>query len=142
MDQGMTNSKLSGPEQGEINVTRVDSYLKALKESGGELPTENGRPNISAIAAATGVQRNAFYTNKGIKKLLADFMGTPAQEAEGESAEISYYEEKIEKLEKRVLELEQQRAADQAEKEELRSVLARYRYIEDEIIKSGRRVIL
>lgn len=134
--------QLSGPERGEINVMRVKAYLEALTASGDKLPTDDGRPNISAIAEATGVRRNAFYTNQGIKRLLAEFMGMPAPTPDVESAEISYYKEQNENLKKRVLELEQQRAADLAEKEELRAMLARYRYIEDDVIKSGRRVIL
>ena len=68
-------SRLSGPERGEQNLAKVRSYLAGLQAAGQSLPLEDGRPNISAIAEAAGVLRNVFYTNSGVRKLLAEFVG-------------------------------------------------------------------
>ena len=54
---------------------RVRHYLAGLKAAGESLPLEDGRPNVTAIAEASGVLRNVFYTNAGVKRLLAEFIG-------------------------------------------------------------------
>ena len=79
-------SRLSGPERGEQNLANVRSYLAGLQAAGQSLPLEDGHPNISAIAEAAGVLRNVFYTNSGVKKLLAEFVGGPALVADGSAA--------------------------------------------------------
>ena len=71
----MKINRLSGRERGEENLAKVRSYLAGLKAASQPLPFEDGRPNITAIAEACGVLRNVFYTNAGVKRLLAEFAG-------------------------------------------------------------------
>jgi hypothetical protein len=140
-------NRLSGPERGEQNLARVRSYLAGLQVAGQSLPLEDGRPNISAIAEAAGVLRNVFYTNSGVKKLLAEFVGGPAPVADG-SAALSRAQQQVETKGRRILQLEQQLANVKAENEDLRKrlaaaeqELARYAFIEEYIVKAGKRVM-
>jgi hypothetical protein len=143
----MRENRLSGPERGEQNVAKVRAYLASLKTAGEFLPQEDGRPNISAIAEAAGVLRNVFYTNGRVKRLLTEFMGRPGSHG-GEASELSRAQRQLEIKDRRVLQLEQQLASVKAEAEELRKRLAaaeqklvRYKLIEEEVLKTGRRVI-
>ncbi len=140
-------SRLSGPERGEQNLAKVRSYLAGLQVAGQSLPLEDGRPNISAIAEAAGVLRNVFYTNSGVKKLLAEFVGGPAPVADG-SATLSRAQQQVETKGRRILQLEQQLANVKAENEDLRKrlaaaeqELARCAFIEEYIVKAGKRVM-
>ena len=140
-------SRLSGPERGEQNLAKVRSYLAGLQVAGQSLPLEDGRPNVSAIAEAAGVLRNVFYTNSGVKRLLAEFIGGPALAADG-SAAHSRAQQQVETKGRRILQLEQQLANVKAENEELRKrlaaaerELARYAFIEEYIVKAGKRVM-
>ena len=140
-------SRLSGPERGEQNLAKVRSYLAGLQVAGQSLPLEDGRPNISAIAEAAGVLRNVFYTNSGVKKLLAEFVGGPAPVADG-SADLSRAQQQVETKGRRILQLEQQLANVKAENEDLRKrlaaaeqELARCAFIEEYIVKAGKRVM-
>jgi Family of unknown function (DUF6262) len=136
-------SRLSGPERGEQNLAKVRDYLAGLQSAGQPLPLEDGRPNISAIAEAAGVLRNVFYTNSGVKRLLAEFVGV----ADG-SAALSRAQQQAEAKDRRILQLEQRLANVKAENEELRrrlavaeQELARRAFIEEHIIKAGKRVM-
>ncbi len=142
----MREKHLSGHERGEQNVAKVRAYLAGLKTGGQALPQEDGRPNITAIAEACGVLRNVFYTNAGVKRLLAEFIGSSAVTTERRSA-IACAEQQLETKDRRILQLEQQLASAKAEIEELRKrltageqKLARYKLIEEEVVKAGRRV--
>ena len=143
----MSINRLSGRERGEQNLAKVREYLARLDEANEQLPLADGRPNITAISEASGVLRNVFYTNAGVKRLLAAFMGNGgAVEKSGRSI---HTERQIEIKDRRILQLEQQLANARAESEELRRRLAealrmlnRYRVIEEDVLKSGRRVIL
>jgi hypothetical protein len=142
----MKDDRLSGRERGEENVAKVRNYLDSLKAAGCSLPMEDGRPNISAIADAAGVLRNVFYTNSGVKRLLAEFIGSSA--ARDGAAHLARAQRQLEIKDRRILQLEQQLAGARAESDELRKrlgaaeqELARYRIIEEEILKAGRRVI-
>src|ERR1700680_3418790 len=112
-------SRLSGPERGEQNLAKGRSYLAGLQAAGQSLPLEDGRPNISAIAETAGVLRNVFYTNSGVKKLLADCVGGRALAADG-SAALSRAQHQAEAKDRRILQIEQQLANVKAENEELR----------------------
>jgi hypothetical protein len=143
----MKMNRLSGRERGEENLARVRSYLAGIKAAGQSLPLEDGRPNITAIAEASGVLRNAFYTNAGVKRLLAGFIGGSDGSTEQPSG-IARVERQLEIKDRRILQLEQQLASVKAEAEELRKRLAaaernmaRYKLIEEEILKAGRRVV-
>jgi hypothetical protein len=143
----MKGNRLSGRERGEENLAMVRSYLTALKAAGQSLPFEDGRPNITAIAEASGVLRNVFYTNAGVKRLLAKFVGTANGDTE-HPVRLARAERQLEIKGRRILQLEQQLATAKAEAEELRRQLAaaqqtlvRYKLIEEEVLKAGRRVI-
>jgi hypothetical protein len=137
---------LSGPERGEENMAKVRKYLTGLRAVGQSLPQEHGRPNISAIAEAAGVLRNVFYTNSGVKKLLAEFGG--AGPAAYDSLALSRAQQQADAKGRRILRLEQRLAAVKAENEELRrrltaaeQELARRAFIEEHVIKAGKRVL-
>jgi len=138
---------LSGRERGEENLAQVRRYLAGLKAARQMLPLENGRPNITAIAEASGVLRNVFYTNAGVKRLLVDFMGGLGEGSE-RPAGVASAERQLDIKNRRILQLEQQLTSVKAEAEELRKRLAaaeqklgRYKLIEEEVLQAGRRVI-
>jgi hypothetical protein len=143
----MKINRLSGRERGEENLAKVRSYLVGLEAASQSLPLEDGRPNITAIAEASGVLRNVFYTNAGVKRLLADFLGGCGGSTE-QQPRLACAERQLEIRDRRILQLEQQLASVKAETEELRKRLAaaeqklgRYKLIEEEVLKAGRRII-
>jgi hypothetical protein len=143
----MKINRLSGRERGEENLVKVRRYLVTLTAARQSLPIESGRPNITAIAEASGVLRNVFYTNAGVKRLLAEFMGG-ADGTTKPPAGLAHVERQLDIKERRILQLEQQLASVKAETEELRKrlaaaeqKLARYKVVEEEILQAGRRVI-
>jgi len=143
----MKINRLSGRERGEENRAKVRNYLTGLSAAGQPLPFADGRPNITAIADACGVLRNVFYTNAGVKRLLAEFIGGAGSSPE-RPVGLARAERQLDIKERRILQLEQQVASLKAETEELRKRLAaahqklvRYRVIEEEVLQAGRRVI-
>jgi len=143
----MKVSGLSGRERGEENLAKVRRYLTGLMETGQSLPLQDGRPNITAVAEASGVFRNVFYTNRGVKQLLAEFI-SGADGSTKPSAALAQAERQMDIKERRILQLEQQLASVKAENEDLRKRLAAgeqklacYRVIEEDVLQSGRRVI-
>ena len=133
----MKINRLSGRERGQENLAKVRSYLAGLKAASQSLPLEDGRPNITAIAEA----------NAGVKRLLAEFAGGSVGSAEP-TAGLARAERQLEVKDRRILQLEQQLASVKAENEELRKRLAageqrltRYKLIEEDVLKAGRRVI-
>jgi hypothetical protein len=143
----MKIDQLSGRERGEENLAKVRRYLAGLRAIGQSLPLQDGHPNITAIAEASGVLRNVFYTSAGVKRLLAEFIGGPDENKKPPTG-LARAERQLEIKERRILQLEQQLASGKAETAELRKrlaaakqKLARYAVIEEEIIKPGKRVI-
>jgi len=143
----MKIDQLSGRERGEENLAKVRRYLAGLRAIGQSLPLQDGHPNITAIAEASGVLRNVFYTNAGVKRLLAEFIGDP-DEGKKPPTGLARAERQLEIKERRILQLEQQLASVKAETAELRKRLAaaeqnlaRYAVIEEELLKAGKRVI-
>jgi len=143
----MKIDQLSGRERGEENLAKVRRYLAGLRAIGQSLPLQDGHPNITAIAEASGVLRNVFYTNAGVKRLLAEFIGGPDENKKPPTG-LARAERQLEIKERRILQLEQQLASVKAETAELRKRLAaaeqnlaRYAVIEEEILKAGKRVI-
>jgi hypothetical protein len=144
----MKISQISGRERGEANLAKVRRYLAGLHATGQSLPFEDGRPNITAVAGASGVRRNVFYTNAGVKRLLAEFIGG-CSEGTKQPTGLARAQRQLDIKERRVLQLEQHLASAKAENEELRKRLAaaeqkliRYRVIEEDVVQAGRRVIL
>jgi len=143
----MSLSQLSGRERGEENLTKVRRYLAGLQAARQLLPLQDGRPNITAIAEASGVLRNVFYTNAGVKRLLADFIAGPEKDKEQPTG-LARAQRQLDIKERCILQLEQQLTGVMAENEDLRKrlvateqKLARYRVIEEEILLTGRRVV-
>jgi len=143
----MKIDRLSGRERGEENLAKVRRYLADLKGTGQSLPLQDGRPNITAIGEASGVLRNVFYTNAGVKRLLAEFIGGVG-EVKMEPTGLARAQRQLDMKERRILQLEQQLASVKAETEELRKRLAAaeqklisYRVIEEDVLQAGRRVI-
>ena len=143
----MKIDQLTGRERGEENLAKVRRYLAGLRAIGQSLPLQDGHPNITAIAEASGVLRNVFYTNAGVKRLLAEFIGGP-DEGKKPPTGLARADRQLDIKERRILQLEQQLASVKAETAELRKrlaaaeqKLARYAVIEEEIIKAGKRVI-
>jgi hypothetical protein len=138
-------SQIPGRERGEANLAKVRRYLADLHATDESLPLQDGRPNITAIAEASGVLRNVFYTNAGVKRLLKEFIGGLG---EAGPTGLARAQRQLDIKERRILQLEQQLASVKAENEELRKRLAaaeqkliRYRVIEEDILQAGRRVI-
>lgn len=143
----MKISPTSGRERGEENLAKVRRYLAGLQAARQLLPLQDGRPNITAIAEASGVLRNVFYTNAGVKRLLADFIAGPEKDKEQPTG-LARAQRQLDIKERRILQLEQQLTGVMAENEDLRKrlvateqKLARYRVIEEEILLTGRRVV-
>ena len=143
----MEIDRLSGRDRGQENLAKVRRYLADLKGNAGSLPLQDGRPNITAIAEASGVFRNVFYTNAGVKRLLADFVGGLGERSEP-PVSVARAERQLDIKNRRILQLEQQLASVKAETEELRKrlaaadqKLARYKVIDEEVLQAGRRVI-
>jgi hypothetical protein len=93
------------------------------------------------------VLRNVFYTNAGVKRLLADFIAGPEKDKEQPTG-LARAQRQLDIKERRILQLEQQLTGVMAENEDLRKrlvateqKLARYRVIEEEILLTGRRVV-
>ena len=143
----MSLSQLSGWERGEENLAKVRRYLAGLQAARQLLPLQDGCPNITAIAEASGVLRNVFYTNAGVKRLLADFIDGPEKNKEQPTG-LARAHRQLDIKERRILQLEQQLTGVMAENEDLRKrlvaaeqKLARYRVIEEEILLTGPRVV-
>jgi len=143
----MSLSQISGRERGEENLAKVRRYLAGLQAARQLLPLQDGRPNITAIAEASGVLRNVFYTNAGVKRLLADFIAGPEKDKEQPTG-LARAQRQLDIKERCILQLEQQLTGVMAENEDLRKrlvateqKLARYRVIEEEILLTGRRVV-
>ena len=67
--------------------------------------------------------RNVFYTNAGVKRLLAEFIGGPAKASRTPTG-LTRAQRQLDIKERRILQLEQQLASVRAEAEELRKRLA------------------
>src|SRR5260370_34830487 len=106
----MKINRLSGRERGEENLAKVRSYIAGLKAASQALPLEDGRPNITAIAEASGVLRNAFYTNAGVKRLLAEFAGGSVGSTEP-TAGLGRAERQLGVKDRRIFQLVQPRAS-------------------------------
>lgn len=135
---------LSPAERGEVNVKKLRDYLHELRRSGHGLPVNNdGEPNRTAIAAACGFRRNVLHTNKAAIRLIEEFTGRGTDLTDGAGAEVRAAAQttQIDMLKQRVLRLEQRLSVVTVERDEYRAQLARYRIIEEDVLKKGRRLI-
>jgi hypothetical protein len=135
---------LSPVERGETNVAKLRDYLDELRRSGRGVPMNNdGEPNRTAIAAECGFRRNVLHTNKAAIRLLNEFLGRGDEDsaAAGAEADVTALAAQNGVLEQRVIRLEQRLAVVTVERDELRAQLARYKVIEEDVLKKGRRII-
>jgi hypothetical protein len=125
----------SGQQIGRDNTDRLKAYLDSLQLAGLSVPQRNGRPNLSAIAAACGFDRQVLYHNPGAATLLsdavehgqADNMASPHPECAGPSLEERLAARaEIEDLREKVLQLEERNT--------------RLRHFETHVLETGRRV--
>lgn len=135
---------LSPVERGETNAVKLRVYLDELRRSGSNVPLNNdGEPNRTAIAAACGFRRNVLHTNKAAIRLLDEFLGKDSRLSDVSQIDSTAgaHSAQIGILEQRVIRLEQRLAVVSAERDELREQLARYKVIEEDVLKKGRRII-
>jgi len=105
----------------------------------------DGRPDIHALAEATGVLPNVFYTNSDVKRLLAEFMGELTIGGAESGGNLSRTRRQRKVKTPSAIQLGQQLIDARADTEELRKrlaaaeeTLARYA-ITEERSKSGNR---
>jgi hypothetical protein len=144
----------SGQQIGLENIDRLKAYLDSLKLAGLSVPQRNGRPNLSAIAAASGFDRQVLYHNPGAATLLSEAVehehagntATPKFECPGQSLE-ELLSARLQSRERRIAEVEGKLLAARAEIEELRKKVlqleernARLRLFEAHVLETGRRI--
>jgi hypothetical protein len=66
---------LRGAAGAEANRQKLEAYLASLREHGEKLPQRDSGPNLSKIAAATKIGRNALYS-ESLRALLKDAIAT------------------------------------------------------------------
>lgn len=128
----------SGQQIGQDNVSALETYVRGLQTEGKGLPSRNGKISISAIAMASGVDRQSLYKNPHCRVLLenaAQELGLAGIESrEGKPSKDDGKDQRIQALETQV-------AVLQAEVHGLRRQLAQFRHIEAHMVETGRRVI-
>jgi len=144
----------SGQQIGEENTDRLKAYLDSLTLAGLSVPQRNGRPNLSAIAAACGFDRQVLYHNPGAATLLSAAVkgghvnntASPSLECAGQSVE-ERLAARLQSRERRIAEVEGKLLAARAEIEQLRKQVsqleernARLRHFEAHVLETGRRI--
>lgn len=131
-------SRRSGKQIGEEYLQALEHYLISLRAEGQGLPAKNGKVSLSAVALASGVDRQSLYKNPRCRELLEQAaqelglsaIGTRSPGAASDDAK-----------DRRIQTLETQNASLRAEVEGLRQKLRRYAHIEEHMMETGRRVI-
>lgn len=121
-------------EIGAENVRKLTSYLTGIDA----LPARGGKANMTAIAVASGVDRQALYKNPECRILLQD-----AIQNKGLVGIEDRPEEDRERaaLERKISDLQRKNDSLYAEVHELRRKLKEYQHIE-EMLEQGKRVII
>jgi hypothetical protein len=130
------SERLSGAALGAENAARVRAYLGNLEAAGRGLPERDGKPNMSAIALAAGVDRQVLYKNPAAKAAIEEAaarLGLGAFEPRPEQSVRDLRDQ-------RILKLEQENAALKAENSDLRRRLRQLEHVESHIAETGRRV--
>lgn len=129
----------NGQQIGAEYTDTLARYFNRLREEGRGLPARNGKVSISAVAQASGVDKQSLYKNSHCRALLeqaAINLGLSGiGQRRGELPQDSWKDE-------RILNLEQKVASLQAEVEGLRHQVNRYAHIEQHLVETGRRVVL
>jgi predicted RNase H-like nuclease (RuvC/YqgF family) len=151
----------SGQQIGAEHAERFRCYLDDLRAKKQRLPTRHGKLNNSAIARACRFQRLTLYKNTKVREMLEEAIkdeeiglldgGSPPSPEAGAGVSVpkgraAHLERQVNKYERRIGELEEIRAAQAAEIEELkrerkglREKLRQYEVMEEIMATSGRR---
>jgi predicted RNase H-like nuclease (RuvC/YqgF family) len=142
---------LSGKALGAEYARRMEAYLASVSQ----LPLLNGSINVTAIAEAAGIPTQSVYKNPTIRAALesakarfgvqswAESKAPASSSDKPDTPPRSEGDGKIQRLEKRLSDLEQRYSAAVAENYELRQQLKELRLQlarDDIMIESGRRV--
>ena len=126
----------SGAQIGADNAASFKAYLDRLSAAGETIPLRAGKPNISAMALACGYDRQVFYKNPVVKRMLeeavAAFPATEAAEADKTDEEP---ERRFDRRDQRIMQLEQQNASLRAENLALRDKLRQLQHVEDILVE-------
>jgi Family of unknown function (DUF6262) len=135
----MTKGKLaiSGAAAGAENAARVRTYLENLEAVGRGLPERDGKPNMSAIALAAGVDRQVLYKNPAARVAVEE----AATRLGLEAFEPRATQPVRDLRDQRILKLEQENASLKAENSELRRRLRQLEHMESHMAETGRRVV-
>lgn len=150
----------SGKQIGDEYAEKFRSYLDDLRAKKERLPARNGRPNNSTIALACGFPRLTLYANPQVKAMLkaaiedqeiginAADESPPSPDGSGAAlrGRAAHLEKLAGRYEKRIGELEEIRATQAAEIEELKRErsglkerLRQYEMMEEIMTTNGRR---
>ncbi len=129
---------LGGKAVGELNRKKFRDWLNSVD---GIPLNERGGINVSELERILGINRSAFYTNPGLRKMLEDAIAqkglNPLQVQNTGAVDSDNY---TKKLEQRVKLLEQRLEAKNAESKTLRDQLKRFSAIEQHLLATGRLV--
>jgi len=149
--------KLSAPEKGRLNKRNFDAYVTFLKRTGQKFPINNfGDVNLSAIAELCGFERQVFSRNTALREKLdaeVKSIGTDAvagkdpesridrdvkylrKQLNDAKRDLSLAEEKIEGLQRQLIQLSSELKRSNLDREEVEESL-------EHMISTGRRFTL
>jgi D-serine deaminase-like pyridoxal phosphate-dependent protein len=123
----------SGAQIGAENVAKLRQYLETVNS----LPARNGKPHVTAIAIAAGLDRQVAYKNAECRRLIQEAAQTKGLRGI-EATPVQVSDVGQARLERRVSELERANAVLLTEVGELRARLRRYAHIEAHLVETGR----
>lgn len=128
----MTAKGRSNAEIGKEHLSKLDEWLQAAPS----LPGRQGAVNISALAVATGIDRQVLYRKEArvmIERAAAEKgIGMPAHEHRNDPDEVPSW------AKQRIKALEEALAVSKAEARDLRAHLRRLEHIERHVVETGR----
>lgn len=151
----------NGQEIGREYLAALQSFIKHKRE----IPrTRDGSLNIAELSRMTGIPKSSFYQNSRVRSLADSLRNRPQlkaglesdatllprpleQRSDQASAQVvvsSAGLQQVEKMERRILALEQQNSALVAENSQLRKELKELRQQlgrQDMMIETGRRIV-
>ena len=149
--------ELSGPEKGKLNKKNFENYVRHLRETGEKFPINHyGDINLSKVAKLCGFERQVFTRNKSLAQKLdeeAKSIGTDVVEGKDPESrldtdlknlrkqlnsakrDLALAEEKIDGLQRQLIELNSELRRSIEEREEASESL-------DYMITTGRRFTL
>ncbi|NKI59626.1 hypothetical protein HCG46_15235 [Labrenzia sp. PO1] len=109
------------------NRAKLKTYLNALKEAGEKLPQRDGGPNITAIARATKIGRNAFYGSlkQDLNNAVMEIGLEPRTALGNHQSDAAGFAEKVDRLLRK----------KQQEIDQLKSALAQERRLVAKLIR-------